>query len=290
MAFTEAALHMPVPQVWAVLFFFMLVFLGIDSGFGTVAASLDAMQDLTRIKNRLVGTSVICAISWVLCLVLFPFGMRTFVLDLLDQWTINWTLLLLAVLECIAVAWCYGLARFSYDIHLMTGSKPNKYMLLCWKWITPGIASVMLVASIVRFIVDAAISGGIFYVNFDPTDPNSSDGDVKKKMPAISLTIGFSLMIICVLPVPLHCCFRRSKLSLLKAEAPAEFPEEELREERQIDVEQEADQFTETEQKIMGQRSIQDLQEYRNTQGQGAKEGLNRTTSSGHSVGTIKPK
>lgn len=53
----------------------------------------------------------VCGIMMLLSLCMFPFGWGPYVLELLDQWTANWSLLLIAVLECYAVAWVYGLAK-----------------------------------------------------------------------------------------------------------------------------------------------------------------------------------
>lgn len=50
---------------------------------------------------------------------------------------------------------------------------------------------------------------------------------------------------------------------MLRDEKPAAFPEDELRAERNVDVQKEEDQFTDTEKIIMGQQSIQNLQKYR---------------------------
>jgi solute carrier family 6 amino acid/orphan transporter-like 15/16/17/18/20 len=46
MTFSDALLRLDVPQLWSVLFFFMLILLGIDSEFGTLEASIGPMLDL----------------------------------------------------------------------------------------------------------------------------------------------------------------------------------------------------------------------------------------------------
>lgn len=67
-----------------------------------------------------------------------------------------------------------------------------------------------------------------------------------------------------MLPSTLCLDFRNTKYTLLKgSKISGDFPEEELREERNIDVEKEEDQFTDTEKAIMGKRSLLSLQEHR---------------------------
>ena len=50
-AFTEAINQFPVPQLWAVLFFLMLLTLGLDSMFGMVESVVTSLVDL-RITDR----------------------------------------------------------------------------------------------------------------------------------------------------------------------------------------------------------------------------------------------
>lgn len=46
--------------------------------------------------------------------------------------------------------------RFSDDIELMTGSRPNMYWLICWKYVAPLAMSGILLASIVEMAVSGA--------------------------------------------------------------------------------------------------------------------------------------
>ena len=45
-AFTQAMVNMPVPQLWAILFFTMLLTLGLSSMFGYIEALLTPLLDL----------------------------------------------------------------------------------------------------------------------------------------------------------------------------------------------------------------------------------------------------
>ena len=46
MTFSDALLQLDAPQFWSVLFFFMLILLGIDSEFGTLEAAIGPLIDL----------------------------------------------------------------------------------------------------------------------------------------------------------------------------------------------------------------------------------------------------
>ncbi len=88
-------------------------------------------------------------------------------------------------------------------------------------------------------------------------------------------------MIFCISWVPIHYFLRKTKWNMLKDQAFADFPEDELREERNIDVDKEEDQFTKVEKSIMGKQSLHSLQEHRDRRtSQGDIKGGKRTSSS----------
>ena len=50
-AFTEAINQFPLPQFWSVLFFLMLMTLGLDSMFGTLEGVVTSVMDMNLIKG-----------------------------------------------------------------------------------------------------------------------------------------------------------------------------------------------------------------------------------------------
>ena len=73
-------------------------------------------------------------------------------LDVLDTYSGGWNVLLLALLECIAIAYTYGVCRFIKDIEVMirpTACFPAWYCykywwILCWCFFTPLAVTVSL--------------------------------------------------------------------------------------------------------------------------------------------------
>ncbi|KAK3746280.1 hypothetical protein QZH41_016528 [Actinostola sp. cb2023] len=138
--YPQAIAQMPVSPVWAVLFFFMILTLGLDSQFGMMEAVITGLADeyksLNKHKELFVG---------ITCLLCFIPGIThitqggAYVLNLLDYQSGGISLLFLGFFETLALAWIYGTSRFSRDIEDMIGSKPGYWWKFTWKICAPTV-------------------------------------------------------------------------------------------------------------------------------------------------------
>ncbi|XP_059142121.1 sodium-dependent proline transporter-like [Physella acuta] len=146
-AYPEAISKLPVPQLWAVLFFIMLLSLGLDSQFGmfetVVAGLIDAFPKQLR-KKRMWLTFGLALISYCVSLPIASQG-GIYVFTLLDWFVAAFCVMITSLIECVVVAWVYGVDRFCDDIEMMLGKRPGLFIKLCWTFITP---VVMLAAFI----------------------------------------------------------------------------------------------------------------------------------------------
>ncbi|XP_074640483.1 sodium- and chloride-dependent glycine transporter 2-like [Tubulanus polymorphus] len=147
-AYPEGISRMPyVPPVFAVLFFIMILTLGCDSQFTMMEALISAFVDeypkLLRAK-RTLWTLIICFLMY---LIGFPFITRSGIywFTLVDWYAGVYGLMAIAFLESIGISWIYGFHRFSEDIKLMLGFKPNLYWRVCWQFITPLLMLVIMI-------------------------------------------------------------------------------------------------------------------------------------------------
>uniref|UniRef100_A0A8C2I7J8 Transporter n=1 Tax=Cyprinus carpio TaxID=7962 RepID=A0A8C2I7J8_CYPCA len=115
--YPEAIATLPGSSVWAVIFFIMLLTLGIDS-----AVSLRILSDL--ISNTRGGI---------------------YVFTLLDHFAAGTSILFGVLIEAI------GVDRFSDDIQEMIGQRPGLYWRLCWKFVSPCFLLFMVVVSFATF-------------------------------------------------------------------------------------------------------------------------------------------
>uniref|UniRef100_A0A8C7T4R2 Transporter n=1 Tax=Oncorhynchus mykiss TaxID=8022 RepID=A0A8C7T4R2_ONCMY len=146
--FTEAVISMPGSQVWAVLFFIMLFSLGLSSMFGNLEGVLTPLHDLKLVPKWMPNelfTALICLVSFLVALI-FTMGSGNYWLEIFNSYVGSVPLLIIAFFEIIAVAYIYGIGRFSDDLEFMTGHRPNIFWKVCWLVISPLMLIVVLVA------------------------------------------------------------------------------------------------------------------------------------------------
>jgi len=56
-------------------------------------------------------TVIVCGIMFSFAIIFAP-GSGVYTLDFIDQFSANYTLLIVAFFECVAISWFYGLARY----------------------------------------------------------------------------------------------------------------------------------------------------------------------------------
>ncbi|XP_028851529.1 sodium- and chloride-dependent GABA transporter ine isoform X3 [Denticeps clupeoides] len=117
---------LPVPQVWASLFFIMLLCLGLDSQFAMVEVAITCFMDgfsskpfrFLRRKELLV--LAVCAVGLLLGIPHITRG-GIYVFQLMDHYTAVVSLMFLAFFEVLAVCWLFGVRRLSLMVKTMMG-------------------------------------------------------------------------------------------------------------------------------------------------------------------------
>ncbi|XP_059157975.1 sodium- and chloride-dependent neutral and basic amino acid transporter B(0+)-like isoform X2 [Physella acuta] len=152
-AYPEALSQLPVPQLWSVFFFLMLICLGLGTQFPSVETVLTALQDefaYFRRKNvAMLFRISVCIIGFLLGLPMTTQG-GTYLQDLCDIF-VGLPLLLVGFLEILVIVWIYGVKNFAEDVLLMVGGiKSSKYLFygyFIWNWVF--FAPVLILAIIV---------------------------------------------------------------------------------------------------------------------------------------------
>jgi len=154
-AYPTAVTKLPCAPLWSFLFFTMLLTLGLDSQFTMVETLITALYDelpwLRRHTALVVGG--VCSTGFALGLPMCLQG-GYYIFILMDWYSGGWSLIALAVMEVLVVAWVYGVARLRRDLHHMGLSSPRwvaAYWSLTWRYIAPLLLTAVMVASLVDY-------------------------------------------------------------------------------------------------------------------------------------------
>ncbi|XP_075912707.1 sodium-dependent proline transporter-like isoform X1 [Petromyzon marinus] len=159
--YPEALALLPFSSVWSILFFLMLLALGVDSLFGMVeaitATALDLVPWLRPWKRKAAFLAATCGVFYLLGLLLVTQG-GVLWFTLLDSYCASFGLLIVALCTVTGISGLYGVSRFSRDVCSMMNEAPScysqllllRYFQLCWMLITPLLLTLVLCYSCVE--------------------------------------------------------------------------------------------------------------------------------------------
>ncbi|XP_067269885.1 sodium-dependent neutral amino acid transporter SLC6A17 [Pseudorasbora parva] len=191
-AFTEAMTHFPASPFWSVMFFFMLINLGLGSMIGTMTGITTPILDAFKIRKEVL--TVGCCIVAFLCGLLFVQRSGNYFVTMFDDYSAGLPLTIVVILENVSVAWIYGTKRFMQDLEDMLGFRPCIIYFYLWKYVSPVCLIILISAS----VVEMAIS---------PPGYNAWVQDLAmerfQSYPPWALVMCFALIIAAMLPLPL---------------------------------------------------------------------------------------
>nr|XP_057936992.1 sodium- and chloride-dependent GABA transporter 2-like isoform X3 [Doryrhamphus excisus] len=155
-AYPQAVAMMPLPQLWSICFFFMILLLGLDTQFVAMEVVMTSVVDMFPTVMRRAGRRerfllLFCLICFFSQLIMITDGGMYF-FQVFDYYACNGAcILFLCVFESLAVGWIFGAERLYDIIDNMTGERANPFFKICWCYITPIISLGTFICSLVKY-------------------------------------------------------------------------------------------------------------------------------------------
>ncbi|XP_067650421.1 sodium-dependent proline transporter-like [Haliotis asinina] len=183
--YPETLAQLPLPQLWSFLFFLMLLTVGLDSQFLGVEVVVTALVDQYPNqlgKRRVLVTGGFCLISFLIGIIFCTQG-GPYMFQLIDWYLFSLGPMVICTLECVAVAWIYGIRRISSDAEMMFGKQLAMPVKILWAFVTPTILVTAFILALLRY------------------EPPTYG---KYKFPSYASTIGWFIAVLPLLPIPIY--------------------------------------------------------------------------------------
>jgi len=188
--YPQVVLQLPGAPIWAILFFFMLLILGIDSEFCMIESFVTGVVDNwpTRLRrHRKLFTFAVAFSMFLLSLSMLTEG-GVYIFQILDYYSASgMSMLFLVFFQTISISWIFGGRRFCDCIEQMIGHQPSKFLYVCWVYFAPAVMAAIFLFYIVRY---EAVTYGNDY-----------------KYPAWAESFGICLSLASMLWIPLYAMY-----------------------------------------------------------------------------------
>uniref|UniRef100_A0A1A8H7E8 Transporter n=2 Tax=Nothobranchius korthausae TaxID=1143690 RepID=A0A1A8H7E8_9TELE len=200
-AFTEAMTHFPASPFWSVMFFFMLINLGLGSMIGTMTGITTPILDAFKVRKEILCV-VCCVIAFLLGL-LFVQRSGNYFVTMFDDYSAGLPLTVVVILENISVAWIYGTKRFMQDLEDMLGFRPYAFYFYMWKYVSPAILVVLIAATVIEMAISPA--------GYNAWE--EAEGSERfHSYPPWALAMAYALIVVAMLPLPIIFIVRHFNL------------------------------------------------------------------------------
>ena len=186
---------------FSILFFIMLLTLGLDSVFAGAESVYTAISDEFPIFARRPRLSRACVVlvPFLASIPTLTYGGK-YIVHFMDFFGTSPSIMFVVLCELIATVWLYGMDKFSNNVEMMTGRKPSIYWRITCRYVAPLILLILYVFSFIQFDSQEFTTFG--------------DG---KTVIRVSIA-GWSMSTISTLPIPIYAIwwfiFRREKCTI----------------------------------------------------------------------------
>uniref|UniRef100_A0AAY4AU22 Transporter n=1 Tax=Denticeps clupeoides TaxID=299321 RepID=A0AAY4AU22_9TELE len=153
-AYPEALTLLPVSPLWSLLFFFMLILLGLGTQFCLLETLVTAVVDEVGtdwiIRNKTIVTLGVAVLGFLLGV---PLTTRAGIywLLLMDNYAASFSLVIISCIMCICIMYVYGHKNYFKDVEMMLGFPPPIFFRVCWRFVSPVIITFILIFTVIQY-------------------------------------------------------------------------------------------------------------------------------------------
>lgn len=141
--FPKALSLMPLPWLFSLLFFLMLLTLGIDSAFSLVEAVNAVFLD-GRKHWKVTQLSFWVCLAAFLAGIIYTTRAGLYFLDIVDHFVTNYNLVIVGLLQVILAGWIYGAEKLRRYIDEVSEWRVGKWWNLSIKYLIPAVLAALL--------------------------------------------------------------------------------------------------------------------------------------------------
>jgi len=209
-AVAETVTDLPGSYILSVIFFFMVITLGLGSMIGSAEGVITPVYDLLRAKGFKIKKLTMVGVFSLICfgsgIVLTTPG-GNYWLDIVDNSTGGIPLLIVGLFQFIVVGWIFGSRKWMNEINWMLGPASNIFdkfyrffLVASWSVTSP----LLILGILVYYIIDVA-GNPPTYKRWSATIggwlPNPETGDISWEYDALGTTMTVIIHLAVVLPI-----------------------------------------------------------------------------------------
>ncbi|MDH4211451.1 MAG: sodium-dependent transporter [candidate division WOR-3 bacterium] len=139
-----------IPAFFGILFFLLLLTLGIDSAFSQIEPFVAGFTDKWHFNKKLV-LPVVCVCGFLIGIIFTTRG-GYYWLDIIDYFASSYGLTFVGLLECIVIGYIYKAHKMREYVNEVSDFKIGKWWDVCIKIITPVILGISLILNIIALV------------------------------------------------------------------------------------------------------------------------------------------
>ncbi|MBR9692681.1 sodium-dependent transporter [Candidatus Woesearchaeota archaeon] len=145
--FPEALSMMPMAWLFSLLFFIVLLSLGIDSAFSLLEGVLAAFKD--RLRTSTMKLSLIGCILGFAGGIIFVTGAGLYFLDIVDHFVLSYGLIMFGIFECLLVGW----TKAGKEVKEHLARESPWFPVNLWWWLIRLVIPIILVVMFITFFL-----------------------------------------------------------------------------------------------------------------------------------------